>query len=225
MHCDRAGGAQRKRSNLTSNERESIVKILYVAILTFLAPSLCSSQTLTKAAAVRLQPLVLRDAMGFKSCGVRVIALRQAIDSSKVYDFSVNIFADSFSGMIKAGAYSQSEFTKKSGAIKAISPNPATFWVATADQSVPLTAPKFVAANDAGFIMGSTEIVLALSAILSISKGENMQFAVKYKSERIEDVITFAEKLPADELDSLQACIAGVHRRMTEINEKLSPGK
>jgi hypothetical protein len=100
-------------------------------------PLSANSQVVLNAALTALQPTVMRDDRGFKSCGVRaVVVVGETVQNMESYDFSMNIYANNLSGMVKAGKYAQAELTKAKtrGTVIAVQPAPVLFWIARADQ-------------------------------------------------------------------------------------------
>lgn len=179
-----------------------------------------AAQIVVNADMTSLQPTVMRDERGFKSCGVRVVSVVGASgNESEAYDFSVNIYPDSVTGMIKAGKYTRLAINKakQQGALKAVLPPPISFWVARADQAKPVTPKLIVPAESLGFILGGTEFGPTLEAMVDIANGARMQFVTHYRAEKIERVISFSSKMAPEDLNAFNACLAGMHSRLAEV--------
>lgn len=176
-----------------------------------------TAQTVVSADSVELQPLVSRDAGGFKSCGVRVVAMVVASGKGQSYDFSINTQADPLGAILKAGKYNvQLRPGQSPNFSYAVSlPAPTGFWAAAADQAVPLTLTKLTASENKGFVIGTGDFIAAVKLIFAITDGHQMQFVVQYKSESYERVITFSKQMEATNLAALHSCMEGVQKRLS----------
>lgn len=208
--------------------RWSIRTSCCVAALAANLPIPVSAQIVVNADMTSLQPTVMRDERGFKSCGVRVVSVVGASgNTSEAYDFSVNIYPDSVTGMIKAGKYTRLAITsaKQQGPLKAVLPPAISFWVARADQPKPVTPSLIIPGESPGFILGGTEFGPTLEAMMDIANGARMQFAARYRGEKAEGVVSFSSKMSPEDLSALNSCIAGVHSRLTEVMEAFEKEK
>lgn len=179
------------------------------------------AQTVTNAESTVLQPTISRDSEGFSSCGVRATVIAGAGKHGLVYDFSVNIYPDTMSGMVKAGKYTYSAMLSKNK-LSAVQPAPTAFWIAAADQGIALTPFKLIPADSAGFILGGTELVPALETMIDMATGKQMQFALRYEEEKLERVISFAATMPQTDFAALMSCIQGAQSRI-EKAQNLEP--
>ena len=142
------------------------------------------AQSVVQATTVTLQPQIGRDDGGYSTCGVHVIALdvQQAIID--VYDFSINIHADMFSGLAKAGKMQVLPKDMLAGKTpnKAVQPAPVMFWISKESDGSSLRPREIIAAETPGYILASTELVKTYEILLAIINGERMQFSTRYKN-------------------------------------------
>ncbi len=186
-----------------------------VLILATCLPIGAMAQSVVNADVATLQPQIARDAKGFTSCGMRALVLVGGIDKGHTYDFSIVAYAQMFSGLIKAGKYINASLQPNSRtAVKAMLPGPVNFWFAAADQGIPLAPTKILPAESAGFILGGVEIVPAVTAILDMVNGKQVQFALRYRDQRVDQVISFASKPSQTDFDAILACFTGLQTRM-----------
>lgn len=200
-----------------------MIVVRYAAKLLFIIVLPAQAQTLIHADSVMLQPQIFRDSKGFSTCGVRASVVVMDGSEADVYDFSINSYAN-FQGLAKAGKYRYSHPAKE--AAKAIVvPPPIGFWIAAVDQGVPTKVEKVLPSESKGFVLGGLQMESALKAILGISYGKTMQFAVRYKSEPIERVISFSKKMDDADIAALQSCLDGLVERMRVTADDLEAGR
>lgn len=171
-------------------------------------------QIVVNAQHAAVQPTVSRDDKGFKSCGVRAVVLFSGGKKDIVYDFSVNIYPDSLWGMIKAGSHNSN-----AGKLVALQPAPVDFWIVGAEDGVPLRPKKLIPAEAPGFVLGVTELIPALEAMSSMAYGKRMQFAVRYKHEALDRVVSFQASMEKDDLITFEACSKGMQSRLNAVIE------
>ena len=174
-----------------------------------------SAQMLIPADTAKYQAQISRDDEGFSSCGIRSVAIISLGKTTTMYDFSINV-RSSVIGVIKAGKYtiSTSDMVTGKGNQKVTLPAPIKFWIAKADSGAALRPKKYISAETAGFILGGTEFIDATKIIYAMALGERVQFAVVYKSEKIDSVIEISAKLEENEMASLNACFSGIIDRI-----------
>lgn len=174
------------------------------------------AQMVLQADSVKLQPQIGRDAEGFNSCGVRavvVLANSQYIDA---YDFSLMVRFDMPYGTWKAGKSRTPIKAAKAGKFTAGAsvPPPIRFWLASENEGKPTSPIKIIPAETKGYILEISDLVGTLRGIYSIIHGERMHFAMRYKSEPVDAVISFAEMMPDNERLPLVKCLNGVGDRL-----------
>jgi hypothetical protein len=188
----------------TDFARYSCNPILLVALLHF-----CSAT---------LQPQIHRDDAGYKSCGIRVIVVAPGERNyTDAYDFSMNVWATLHAGLLKAGKtrLTMSEILSGKGSMKAITPAPVKFWIAKESEGKALMQQKIIAAKTKGYILEGADLVQTMDAIMATITGKRMQFAVRYKNEPVDVVVSFAATMPEHESKPLMACFNGIIERMT----------
>jgi hypothetical protein len=180
------------------------------------APSI--AQMVIQADSARLQPQIHRDDAGYKSCGVRVIVVAPGERNyTDAYDFSMNVWATLHAGVLKAGKTraTKSEILSGKASMKAITPAPVKFWIAKESEGKALMPLKIIAAETKGYILEGADLVQTMDAIMATITGERMQFAVRYKNEPLDVVVSFAATMPEHESQPLMACFNGIIERMT----------
>jgi hypothetical protein len=193
-----------------------------------LVPGLSAAEAVFNADTATLQTTLSRDGNGFSSCGVRAVVLvLGAAAKGTAYDFSISIYPESVSGMIKVGRYDTEALVKGRGKtpLVALQPAPTGFWIAGANEGVPLKVRKYIPADTSGFTLGGTDIVDALHAMLDMARGERMQFQYAYPGKSTRPIISFTGKLAPNDMDALMACTEGVQKRLEGTFEKLDSGK
>jgi hypothetical protein len=134
------------------------------------------------------------------------------------YDFSINIRADMFGGFLKAGKSTTSivDFKKGGTASKVVLPAPVSFWIANELDGKPLMPTKFISAESPGFILAGGEIIQTWKIVLAIMHGERLQFALRYKDQGFDTVVSFSGSLKDEELKPLVACLEGLQKRLQD---------
>ena len=164
------------------------------------------------------QAQVRRDENGFSACGVRVLALKAEGATSYFYDFSLMFYVEHGRGFSKfgAGKLPTVDVLKGAGGLKTSVPPPTGFWIARVDQAKAVRPVKYLPAEDAGYTLGFIDGSLALQAIDDIASGMMMQFNIRYKEDRFDQVNQFRASLPPDDAASYRACLAGIEARLKE---------
>lgn len=200
---------------MTSNLISCLSRIGLLATLG-LASSLTSAQMVVRADDAALQPQMGRDGSGFASCGVRAMVLLVDPDYVDAYDFSLMVRADMPYGMLKAGKGRTKRKDAEKGNFSngAVVPAPKMFWIAREDEGKAVTPLKTMLADTKGYILEIADMAGTLQAIYSIVHGERMQFAIRYGSEPVDKVVSFAVKMPDSERAPLIKCIDGIIERL-----------
>lgn len=195
----------------------------YTLILFISVASLPSyAQMVIQAGSAGLQPQIGRDEVGFLSCGVRAVVTTSDTEYIEAYDFSLMVRADIPYGTLKAGKAS----TPIKAALKgkyttgATTPPPAKFWLAQENEGKPISPIKIMPAENKGYILELADLADTLRGIVAMIHGERMQFAVRYKSQPVEQVISFSAAMPENELAPLMTCLNGVVERFQKVAEK-----
>jgi hypothetical protein len=190
-----------------------------IHVLSAVALLLClpaQAQTVVQAASAQLQPQVRRDAEGFAECGLRATVIDLLPDGADAYDFTLSLRLGLKVGMFKAGKAntSMAMLKKHQHNINGILPGPVNFWMAKEEEGKPMLPLKIIPADTPGFILGGVDFGQAWANILGMADGERMQFAVRYKNQPVDTVISFATTLKDEERKSLMACFDGLVKRM-----------
>lgn len=194
--------------------------LLSALALLVTAPSF--SQIVIQAESATLQPQVHRDEVGYKACGVRAMVITQGeLNYIDAYDFSLNLWANLHSGLLKAGKTRATKSEILSGKIPtgAVIPGPIKFWIAKENEGNAVMPQKIIPAEDKGFILAGADLVQTMEAIFAIIEGERMQFAARYKNQPIDVVVSFSAKMPEHELKPLLACLGGLAQRFGKPDE------
>lgn len=175
-----------------------------------------TAQVVVQAASAHLQPQIGRDSKGYNVCGIRAVVLDEKPSSVEAYDFSVNIRAELFGGLIKAGKSTipKKDFLNGKMTSKVVIPGPVSFWISKESDGNALIPPKFIPGETPGFILGGGELTAAWRLVLAIMHGERIQFAVRYKNQGFDTVMSFSGKLKDEELMPLSACLDGLLARL-----------
>lgn len=196
-------------------------------VIALLASGVCFepalAQMVIQADRALLQPQIQRDADGFRSCGVRAVVLDTKGDFVDVYDFSLVVDAKSMAGMMKAGksVTKTTDMLKGKHVATVVMPGPVNFWIAAETDGKAVESKKFFRSETNGFILATSEMVPTFKAIVDLMAGERMQFAVRYKSQSLDSVISFATEMPEVESKALSACLGGVRDRLvSEANDR-----
>ena len=192
-------------------------KLLLVLLLTVFSTSAMAGMVL-QATSATLQPQIERNEKGFLMCGVRGMVSDVTGNQLRLYDFSLHIRVDALFGMLKAGSHLTpiKSINKDSSSLTTAIPAPVKFWIAKEKVGKPITLSNIMPADNAGFIIGSADLVDTLEGITALIYGERMQFAIRYKAETIERVISFSAEMPKIELEPLTICIQDVMRQMVK---------
>ncbi len=196
---------------------------IFILLFTLNLTSITFAQSVTQADSVALQPQIGRDANGYNTCGIRAVVLVNNPKNTYTYDFSIQLWSDIPYGLLKAGKLSTPMKDALSGSPKlsTVMPAPVNFWISQELRSKPVFALTKMPAETKGYLLETADLFLSLDAIESIVNGERMHFAVRYKSESIDKVISFSNKLSEDETKPLMICIAEVlERQANTINSK-----
>lgn len=174
------------------------------------------AQVVVQAIHTALQPQIGRDADGFKVCGIRAVILDKKPMVVDAYDFSINIRADMFAGLIKAGKSTTllTDFNRGTSSSKVVLPAPTSVWIVGELDGKPLLPTKIIPAETPGFILAGADLVQTWKVILAMMQGERMQFAVRYKDQDVDTVVSFSGSLKDEELKPLFACLEGLQARM-----------
>ncbi len=177
--------------------------------------STVNAQSITSADSVALQPQIGRDASGYNTCGIRAVVLMSNPKYIHTYDFSIQIWANIPYGLLKAGKSStpMKDMLSSKPKISTVMPAPINFWISQESTSKPVFALTKMPAETKGYLLETADLFLSLDAIESIVNGQRMHFAVRYKSESIDKVISFSSKLSEDEIKPLMICITEVLQR------------
>ena len=178
-----------------------------------------TAQTVLKADKAALQPQISRDSIGFDRCGIRaaVSPFDPQGKRAEAYDFAIMFNATTRYAMIKGGKTSASydPVTKKFGNLNVTVPAPSNFWLADELDGKPAIMEKLSASPTKGFVIGFGESAPSVKAVRAMMDGRRVQFVMRYKSEKIDKVISFAAKLPPEELALLEKCFADLSERMS----------
>lgn len=175
-----------------------------------------------QADSAALQPQVDRDEHGFFSCGVRGVVLTEIKDYLDAYDFSLMVRADMMYGLLKAGKLKASMKAVHDGnyTTNAVVPPPIKFWIAQESEGKAIGLKKVMPADNKGFILEIADFVDTHRLIMAMIHGERMQFAVRYKSQPVDVVVSFAAEMPELERAPLLKCLDGVIERISKKGEQ-----
>jgi hypothetical protein len=165
----------------------------------------------------KLQPQISRDEGGYKSCGVRVVAIADAEERFvDMYDFSMNVWAAPATALLKAGKSRTTKDKLLQGKTngETVMPAPVNFWIALESEGKALMAEKILPAETKGYILASADLIQTLDIIAAAIHGERMQFAIRYKNEPVDVVVSFSANMPDYEIKPLKACFVGLGERM-----------
>lgn len=195
-------------------------RVRYVAIaLAILASPPGLAQMVIEAEMATLQPQINRDEVGYSSCGVRAVVLTQGeANFVDAYDFSMNLSANSLIGTLKAGKTrkTKAEMLQGKTSMDPVMPAPVKFWIARESQGKALMPQEIIPAETRGYILERADMTETMKAIRATIAGERMQFAVRYKNEPVDVVVSFSTKLTERERGPLMACFDGLVKRMTD---------
>ena len=194
-----------------------------IVVMAGLISSLLSSaqsfaQTVIKAELAELQPQIRRDDQGFLSCGIRAIVVTDRGDIFESYDFSIMAGADILFGTLKAGKhrYKKNAAPTQTKKFTAVIPAPIKFWIAEETSGKALNPRKIMPAESNGYVLEIADFVETVKIIHDIIEGKKMQFAIRYKDEPGDIIVSFSSALPKEEAKPIVACFNGVLQRIDE---------
>lgn len=199
------------------------MKLYFFLLLTAALSSPVYAQTVIQASSALLQTRINRDAEGFSDCGIRAVVIDLKPQTAEAYDFTINLRLGLQVGMVKAGkaVSTRANLLKGKQNTNAIKPGPLDFWIAPESEGKAMRPLKVIPADTDGYILQGVELTMAWHTILAIVDGERMQFALRYKNQDIETVMSFSSKLKDEDRKPLMACLSGLVERMKAgINEK-----
>lgn len=182
------------------------------------------AQEVIQAQASQMQAQIGRDEKGYNTCGLRSVVFDEKTTDIETYDFSITLRVGAMYGLVKAGKIttSKSEFLKGTNNFKVVLPSPTKFWIVKESEGKPLLPSKYIAAENPGYILGSTEFTQTWQTIIAMMEGERMQFVLRYPKQKIDTVISFAPGLKQEEGKPLLACLDGLLERLkNEMEAKL----
>jgi MSHA biogenesis protein MshL len=197
-----------------------VKRVRYVAIaLAILASPPGLAQMVIEAEVATLQPQINRDEVGYFSCGVRAVVVTKAeADFIDAYDFSMNLSANTMFGTLKAGKTrkTKAEMLQGKTSMDPIMPAPVKFWIAKESEGQAVMPQKVIPAETKGYILERADMTETMKAIMATIAGERMQFAVRYKSEPVDVVVSFSANLAERERGPMMACLNGLVKRITD---------
>jgi hypothetical protein len=181
-----------------------------------------SAQMVVNADSAALQPQIGRDAEGFNTCGVRILASLIAGDDAIAYDMSINLRHNIFAGTLKAGS---SKATVKSllenkPRFATVMPAPTSFWIARENQGAGLFPTKTLQGETKGYLLGVGDFVKSFETVEALIAGSRMQLVIRYKSEPLDKVISFSAKMTPEEVGAMESCLQQLTQRMLNRAEK-----
>jgi len=210
-------------SAIAKDESQAMQKPIIVSMKKNLALTICGAlnmsvhaQPVVQAATAQLQSQISRDTTGYTACGIRAIVLDMKPKVVEAYDFSLYLRTEMPAGTIKAGKHQipSAKFSKGQFDQKVVMPGPENFWIAKELEGKALIPFKVFAGDTPGYVLGLADLAGTHAAIASMMAGERMQFAVRYKNQPYDTVMSFASELPSNELKPLAACMDGLVARM-----------
>jgi hypothetical protein len=170
-----------------------------------------------------LQPQVGRDDIGFSTCGVRGVVVVATPDYMDSYDFSVMLRANLAYGTLKAGKLRTATQAALKGrfASEAVTPAPIKFWIAQEGEGKPISPIKVIPADNKGFILEVADLADTARGIMAMIEGSRMQFAVRYKNQPVDLVVSFSAAMPEIERAPLLKCIEGVTERLYKMADEM----
>jgi len=180
------------------------------------------AQMVIQAESVSLQPQIGRDEAGFKTCGIRAVVIAKSGQDYDLYDFSLNIRAEELYGALKAGKSRTTVRAVQQGkaSSEVVLPAPVRFWISKEDEGKAITPLKTFPADTKGYIMEVADLSETFKGIVAMIYGERMQFAVRYKNQPLDIVVSFSEKLPEIERAPLMKCLDAVVERTLKMTDK-----
>lgn len=104
--------------------------------------------------------------------------------------------------------------------MKVALPAPLEFWIAGEAEGKALRIDKQLQSQTPGFILGGADLIESWKTILAIAHGERMQFALRYKGQGYDNVVSFGASMPDVELQPLMACLTGLEGRLRQDAQK-----
>lgn len=181
------------------------------------------AQMVIQAESVSLQPQIGRDETGFSTCGIRAVVIAKSGQDYDLYDFSLNIRAEVLYGAMKAGKSRISVQAVQQGKVstEAVLPAPVRFWISKEDEGKAIIPLKILPADTKGYILEVADLSETYKGIMAMIIGERMQFAVRYKNQPLDVVVSFSEKLPEIERAPLMRCLDTVVERTLKMKDKI----
>jgi hypothetical protein len=193
-----------------------------LTVFGFVLANEASAGMLIETTIAGLQPQIGRDESGFKTCGIRAVVIAEHSGYVHTYDFSINIYHNTYVGLLKSG---KSRTTKKESLAKktigaTYLPAPTGFWISKEREGKPLVMQKLVAAETKGFVLGHGDFEQSFDMIYNLIGGEKIHFVMQYPTEKTEAVISFDAVLTEPQSESLVSCFQGLLERMRAEAEK-----
>ncbi len=69
-------------------------------------------------------------------------------------------------------------------------------------------------------VLGVADFIGGVKVLLATVSGKQMQFAVRYKAEKLDQIVSFAKPMEGSDLISLNACMDGLMERMKVLAQK-----
>jgi len=199
---------------------ENMLKIIFT--LLFFVSINAQAGIVYNAIKATPQVAMSRDSTGVTSCGVRVMTLVEVGDETTWHDFSGSVYRDGIFGLWKAGSYryATAKLLKKIPApgTSIRLPAPTGFWIAEAGASSAASMQKVIPAEDKGFILGDADVVNTMNTVLAIAKGSPIQFAMQYKDEKVERIVSFSAPLNDADYSTLLRCFEGLQAGIASDN-------
>lgn len=189
-------------------------------LLVILVSTLARAGPVIRANQSHVETIIDRDEEGFSACGTHSnVAIVGDIEQKlEVFSFGVTLRAKVLSAMpdaamVKAGKEVARIAKGKAGALEPTRSRPTSFWLAKAIQGKPVITTSVIPAEDPGFILGRIDSSRAIEALFAIAAGHQMHFALRYKEEAFDRVLSFTPDLTEAESTELVACIMGLIER------------
>jgi hypothetical protein len=169
-----------------------------------------------QAQEVSLQALIERDDVGFKDCGVRAMVLVSTPEFFDAYDFSLTIRESMMYGALKAGkARTSIKNVIKHKYSSPLTTPPINFWIAQESEGKAIHPIKKLNGETKGYLLELSDFFPTYDGIMSIIRGKRMQFAVRYKDEPLDTVVSFSAEMPDVERVPLEQCMSEVLNRIS----------
>lgn len=192
--------------------KKTILKSLAIALI---LSSTAHAQTVTNADQVDFQPTILRDELGFKACGIRVVAIVSLPKNSfEAYDFSMTIWKNKVTGILKGGKHVVLAGGLSKNTI--VQPGPTGIWVAKSSSGTVVRGRLMQAGDAPGFTLGAADAEDVATMLFATSNGESIQFSMKYPGDRYEKIIAIQKPLSAPDRKTFSDCFSGLTAAMKE---------